>query len=606
MKKLILTLVALMPLLGIAQVKFTLMTFAEAQEAARKAGKELLVDVARGEKDDAKLLEVCKDKELAKFLKANFLPVRIDMNNEKNKDFGQYLYSLMYPCVVFYTNRGEQLESTNWYSVAGGKANMRELAQKSLENAAVKRNNTRAINFRDLDFKQALEVAKTEGKLVFVDNYTTWCRPCKQMEMDVFTLNSVADYYNEHFVSIKLDADKDPHNVAKNNGVRGFPGYLYFAPEGDVIVSEGGFNPEKQFIAFGEQAVKLFNDNKEIKLQKVNLDEAKALAKKENKMIFVDLSATWCGPCKQLKATTFKEPAVARFYNSKFVSMYVECDIQKELAEQMKKAYGYSAFPTMLYLNADGELIHKYVGAGMKGDEFIEIAKTALENRGLKSYNERYEKGERSAEFIKGYVGVLGSSYEADKAAKVSSDYLNALTIDQLLDPANFNMMKENVKDLDAKPVQLALSNKDKFPATMKKDIDSYEYMVWSIKGNSFVSKKEEKPVFDKAGYSAFMKRLKSAPLTDKQKDNISENSKLNNAEAMGDWKTYVAMTTKKLKGSVPAMISYNWALRVAQKCSDGALKNKFAAALEESIKGAKDAGMFGDAFTKVINNLKQ
>lgn len=605
MKKLILTLVALMPLLAIAQVKFTSMTFAEAQEAGKKAGKELMIDVTRGEKDDAKLLEVCKDKELAKFIKANFIPVRIDMSNPKNKDFGQYLYSLMYPCVTFYTNRGEQLESTNWHSAATGKANMKELAQKSLDGAAVKRTNTRAINFRDLDFKQALEVAKTEGKLVFVDNYTTWCRPCKQMEMDVFTLNSVADYYNEHFVCIKLDADKDPHKVAKNNGVRGFPGYLYFAPEGDVIVSEGGFNPEKQFIAFGEQAVKLFNDNKEIKLQKINLDEAKALAKKENKMIFVDLSATWCGPCKQLKATTFKEPAVARFYNSKFVSMYVECDIQKELAEQMKKAYGYSAFPTMLYLNAEGELIHKYVGAGMKGDEFIEIAKTALENRGLKSYNERYEKGERSAEFIKEYVGILGSSYEADKAAKVSSDYLNALTIEQLLDPANFNMMKENVKDLDAKPVQLALSNKDKFPATMKKDVDSYEYMVWSVKGNSFVSK-GEKPVFDKAGYSAFMKRVKSSPLTDEQKDNISENSKLNNAEAMGDWKTYVAMTTKKLKGNVSAMISYNWALRVAQKCSDGVLKNKFAAALEENIKGAKDAGMWGDAFTKVINNLKQ
>lgn len=86
MKKLILTLVALMPLLAMAQVKFASMTFAEAQEAGKKAGKELMIDVTRGEKDDAKLLEVLKDKELAKFIKANFIPVRIDMSNPKNKD----------------------------------------------------------------------------------------------------------------------------------------------------------------------------------------------------------------------------------------------------------------------------------------------------------------------------------------------------------------------------------------------------------------------------------------------------------------------------------------------------------------------------------------
>lgn len=35
--------------------------------------------------------------------------------------------------------------------------------------------------FQDLSFKEALEKAKTEDKLVFMDCYTTWCDLCKMM-----------------------------------------------------------------------------------------------------------------------------------------------------------------------------------------------------------------------------------------------------------------------------------------------------------------------------------------------------------------------------------------------------------------------------------------
>lgn len=594
-----------MPLLAIAQVKFVNTTFAEAQEMAKKAGKELIVDVVRGPKVEEKVAKVFKDKALSKFINKNFVAARIDMNDPKNKDFGEYLYSLMYPCVVFYSSRGEQLESTNWYSVDAKKHDLKALAEKSLEAAAVKRANTRSINFRDLDFKQALEVAKTEGKLVFVDNYTTWCRPCKQMEMDVFTLNSVADFYNENFVCIKLDADKDPYKVAKNNGVKGFPGYLYFAPEGDVVFEDGGFNPEQKFIAFGRTAVQNFNDNKEIKLQKINLEEAMALAKKEGKMIFVDLSATWCGPCKQLKATTFKEPVVGRYYNSNFVNMYVECDVQKELAEQMKSKYGYSAFPTMLYLTADGELVHKYVGAGMKADEFNAIAKTAIDGKGLKYFADLYNGGNRTPETVVGYINLLGIAYETKKAGEVASEYLNSLTIEQLVMDANFKILTKNVNDLDAKSVQLVLNNKDKFTTEeAKKAVDRYESNLWAIKANSFV-KRGDAPTFDKAGYNAFMKRLDKSSLSDNSKKEIAANSKLINAENLGDWKTYVNLTVASLKkGKATSMLSYNWGLRVAKNCKDMKLKTKFADALRANIGEMKEAS-WKIAFDRLFEDLK-
>ena len=42
-------------------------------------------------------------------------------------------------------------------------------------------------------------------------------------------------------------------------------------------------------------------------------------AKKEKKIIFFDAYATWCGPCKQMDAQTYKDQAVADFYNANFI-----------------------------------------------------------------------------------------------------------------------------------------------------------------------------------------------------------------------------------------------------------------------------------------------
>lgn len=46
------------------------------------------------------------------------------------------------------------------------------------------------IRFAEGSWKELLETAKKEGKLIFVDCYTEWCQPCKQMEQQVFRRKS--------------------------------------------------------------------------------------------------------------------------------------------------------------------------------------------------------------------------------------------------------------------------------------------------------------------------------------------------------------------------------------------------------------------------------
>ncbi len=62
------------------------------------------------------------------------------------------------------------------------------------------------IQFVNLNVETAIKKAKTEHKLVFVDTYATWCSPCKIMDR-VFEDPDVSDYFNTHFVNVKIDMD---------------------------------------------------------------------------------------------------------------------------------------------------------------------------------------------------------------------------------------------------------------------------------------------------------------------------------------------------------------------------------------------------------------
>ncbi len=52
-----------------------------------------------------------------------------------------------------------------------------------------------------------------------------------------------------------------------------------------------------------------------------------ALAKKENKLIFMDCYTSWCGPCKALARDVFPQQKVGDFFNPRFIN--VQYDMEK-------------------------------------------------------------------------------------------------------------------------------------------------------------------------------------------------------------------------------------------------------------------------------------
>ena len=93
-------------------------------------------------------------------------------------------------------------------------------------------------NFQELNLTKALEKAKGEEKMVFVDCYTSWCGPCKVMATNILPIKEVGDFLNERFVCVKYDMEKgEGPEMAKKYGVEAYPTFLLLKADGTLIQS---------------------------------------------------------------------------------------------------------------------------------------------------------------------------------------------------------------------------------------------------------------------------------------------------------------------------------------------------------------------------------
>ncbi len=104
------------------------------------------------------------------------------------------------------------------------------------------------IHFEQGTLAEALEKARKENKILFADIYTVWCGPCKWMSNTVFLDPEIGKYTDEHFVAVKIDAERgEGPSVKTRYAVVGFPCYLFLDSEGNVVFREGGSMSAEKF-----------------------------------------------------------------------------------------------------------------------------------------------------------------------------------------------------------------------------------------------------------------------------------------------------------------------------------------------------------------------
>lgn len=98
----------------------------------------------------------------------------------------------------------------------------------------------------------------------------------------------------------------------------------------------------------------------------VSFNEGMARADKENKHVVIDFYTTWCHWCKVMDRETFADPEVKKYLAENFVTIRINAESTTEKVTYkgqamtpvaLARAFNVKGFPSLAYLDRDGELV---------------------------------------------------------------------------------------------------------------------------------------------------------------------------------------------------------------------------------------------------------
>lgn len=148
-----------------------------------------------------------------------------------------------------------------------------------------------------------------------------------------------------------------------------------------IVFTLFAFTPSSGELVSSKTHIKFFSHTRAEDIQANNnasvnksssWNEALVMAKKENKPVFLNISASWCGYCKKMKSRVFTDAEVAQYFNSNFINVSV--DGEKGEGIQLAKKYGVKGYPTFVFLKPDGSLDYQTSGYHNR-EEFLKLGK---------------------------------------------------------------------------------------------------------------------------------------------------------------------------------------------------------------------------------------
>lgn len=193
-------------------------------------------------------------------------------------------------------------------------------------------------------------------------------------------------------------------------------------------------------------------------------------AKKEGKMVFVDCYTTWCGPCKVLANNVFPQKEVGDFFNPRFVSL--KLDMEKGEGPEMSKKWDVGAYPTLIFMNSDGEVQFQLVGA-RDGKHLVDTVAFLLENNKPSELAVRYKKGERSSQLVTDYIHELQKNRQNRTAETVATDFVNHHQQSLLTDTLAQQILGRYVQDPHSEGFLYAYQHRNQLPAAVVEQLET-------------------------------------------------------------------------------------------------------------------------------------
>lgn len=294
-------------------------------------------------------------------------------------------------------------------------------------------------------------------------------------------------------------------------------------------------------------------------------------AKAENKYIFVDAFATWCGPCKMMDKEVYSNLLVGQTVNDKFIAVKVQMDETAKDDEQIKswyadaqeikKIYGIAAFPSFLFFSPDGKLLHKDFGY-RNVDDFINLIHLALDPANAEFYEQlkAYQKGKidyrtmgNLAVFVK---TTLNNKTLADKIAKDYKKYLDKQPLDTILKKESLSFISSfmeltNSRDLFFK---LCFQQADTVGKIMNDNRWASYLVNQTINREEIESKvlKNGKPIAGKVDWNKILRTIHSKYFQIDAKKMVLDYQVYYYYQIDKDWQQWAFYTDQRIKAYPP------------------------------------------------------
>lgn len=186
------------------------------------------------------------------------------------------------------------------------------------------------------------------------------------------------------------------------------------------------------------------------------LSQALKKSESEGKLLFIDCYTSWCGPCKYLTNTIFPQKEVGDFYNSHFINL--SFDMEKGEGKNIASKYDIRVYPTLLFLNANGEMVHIGIGS-LEANLLIELGKTALDsNKNILSLTKKIKSGDKSIETISQYLKAYPIAVDKEE---LIDNYFKTASDEAKMTQEAWVLFKQYVKDFDNAQFQYFINHRD-------------------------------------------------------------------------------------------------------------------------------------------------
>lgn len=184
---------------------------------------------------------------------------------------------------------------------------------------------------------------------------------------------------------------------------------------------------------------------------------AKDEARNAGKNIFLDIYASWCGPCKMMEANVYTNPSVAGYFNKNFVNLKV--DGETEFGLVLASKYKLSAYPSMYFINPEETVIYELVGY-RDTSAFLDAGKKVREfGNAFLELNTLYSSGSLPPEKTDEFIDLLAKFGQKETLSQLAAERISSYTKVDILNPANKDIILSVPADIDSPRVKIILEN---------------------------------------------------------------------------------------------------------------------------------------------------